>query len=466
VNKRTHASSVLLYLLLLALLLEEIPYNIPKAFTIEAPQANFKWIPLIPYVNENIMFDASLSTPGEGEIILYNWDFGDNTTATGVMVEKAYINPANYTITLTVTNSLGLNDTTSKTVTVLPKPEEIIIDLYNQRGGQGRNQASEDFAPGEIVELTALLTYHNEPVQYKPVSFEIRDAMDETVLYRSAMTDENGLAKVNFTIQAECLPKIFGTWTAFAISTVSEQVVSDTLTFKVSGPYLDVYTQHPDPYSGRGSNQPSDAYAPQEEVILYGEAHWNCEPIEYKFVTFEVRDPTGEAIDYRVNATDQHGITMVSFRLASNATFGIYTVFASVEILGKIANDTLTFRVGWIIENLEIITMDETGAIKTFFARGENVCFNLTAKNIAFTSRTVTFTIVAYDENDVPIGCVALHGVAIDPGICQIFIISIKIPNWAFVGTAYVYANAYTNFPKANGVPYCPEVFTLFTITP
>ncbi|RLI43690.1 hypothetical protein DRO69_09030 [Candidatus Bathyarchaeota archaeon] len=465
-SKKVNALSPLLYILLLTQSLTIIFYTMPQAFTAEAPQANFKHIPLVPYVNESITFDASKSTPGDGDIIFYNWNFGDNTTATGIIVEKSYKISANYTVTLTVTNSAGLNDTISKTVTVLQEPEVLLIDLYNQRGGQGRSQPSEDFAPGEAVELAALLTYNNEPIQYKSVSFEVRDAMDQTVLYRSAITDENGLAKIDFVIQAECVPNIFGTWTALAISTVSDQLVSDTLSFKVSGPYLDVYTQHPDPYSGKGLNQPSDAYAPQEEVILYGEVHYNCEPIEYKFVTFEVKDPIGETIDYRVNATDQYGITMVSFRLASNATFGTYTVFASVEILGKIANDTLTFQVGWIIENLEVITVDETGAIKTSFAKGEHVYFNLTAKNIAFTSRIATFTIVVHDEKGVPVGCVELHGLTINPGTCRIFIISIQIPKWAFVGAASVYANAFTNFPKAGGVPYCPEVSTLFTITP
>jgi len=340
------------------------------------------------------------------------------------------------------------------------------IDLYNQKGGQGPNEPSEDFAPGEIVELTALVTYNGEPVEYKLVGFEVRNAIGEAVLYRSNMTDANGLATISFTIRGDCLPEIFGTWTALATTSVAEQTISDMLTFKVIGPLLDIYTQKPEPYSGKGSDQPSDAFAPQEEVILYGEAHYTCEPIEYKFVAFEVKDPTGQTIDYRVGATNASGIAMVTFRLASNATFGNYTVFASVEIVGKNVSDTLTFRVGWIIELLAVKTVDPNGAGKTVFAKGEQIHFNITAKNIAFTSKTVTFTVVARDVENVPIGLITLQDWVISPGTSVILLMSVGIPKWAYIGVAAVYANAYTNLPTTGGVPYCPEASIEFLITP
>jgi PKD repeat protein len=430
-----------------------------------SPIAKFTFIPAIPYVNDTLTFDASSSKAGEGSIIRYAWDFGDNTTGAGWLVEKSYTKDGDYTVTLTVTNDAEANATASKSITILPNPFPAAIDLYNQNGGQGPNQPSGGFKPGDVVILSALLTYNGSPVEYKPVAFEVRDASGETVLFRSNFTDVNGVASINFTIYVDCLPHIIGTWMAVAVSTVSEVKVSDTLTFNVAGIFLDIYTQKPEPYSGRGPNAWSDAFAPQEEVILYGEAHWNCEPIEYKFVNFEVRDPTGKVIDYRVSPTDQNGIANASFRLASNATFGIYTVFGTVEILGKIGTDTLYFRVGWIIENLGLLTVNEIGAPKTIFAREEHVCFNLTAKNIAFTPRFVTFTIAVYDVTDVTIGCIVLGDLLMDPGASQIFIVSIEIPSWAFVGTASAYANANTGLPSAGGVAYCPEVFTVFTIT-
>lgn len=339
-----------------------------------------------------------------------------------------------------------------------------MIDLYNQRGGEGPNEPSESFAPRETVKLTAVLTYNGEPVEYKLVGFEVRNPAGEVVLDRSNMTDANGLAKTNFTLRGECLPELFGNWTALTVATVSEQTVNDTLTFKVTGPYLDVYTQKPEPYSGKGLDEPSDMFAPQEEVILYAEAHYDCEPIEYKFVVFEVRDPNGETLIDRTNATNQYGIATTRFRLASNATFGTYSVLAIVEIVGKTANDTLTFNVGWVIEITQVETVDQYGYSKNHFTRSEHMYFNLTAKNNALVPKFVTLTVNIYDEQHVPIGQVVLHDWVISPSTSKIFVVGLQIPKWACIGIATMYANAYTNLPQLNGVPYCPEVSVTFII--
>jgi len=109
-------------------------------------------------------------------------------------------------------------------------------------------------------------------------------------------------------------------------------------------------------------------------------------------------------------------------------------------------------------------TVNEQGEVETSFVRGEHVRFNLTVQNIAFTSKIATFTIVAYDEQGVPVGQAVLCGWATSPGTSQIFIIGLQLPKWACIGVGSVYANAYTNLPKTGGVPYCPETSTVFMI--
>jgi len=342
--------------------------------------------------------------------------------------------------------------------------DTLTLDLSNQRGGQGPNQPSGSFAPGETVELAALLEYNEDPVENKPVGFEVRNSLGEIVLIRSDMTDANGIARINFTVIGECFPGLYGTWSALAISTVSGLIANDTLTFNVTGPYLDLYTQKPEPYSGRGPHQPSDMFALQEEVILYAEVHYDCERVEYKFVAFEVRDPNGTTIIYRTNATDQNGIATTSFRLASNATFGTYFAMATVEISGKTAYDTLTFKVGWIIELIEIRTVDQYGNPTDTYARGEQIHFNLTAKNVALVSKAATFTVAIYDEHNVPIGQIILHNCILTPGSAKTFLFDIKIPRWASVGSGAAFADAYTDLPYLGGVPWCPEKSTTFLI--
>ena len=435
-----------------------------------APCANFTYTPIVPYANETVTFDASASTANGGSIVSYEWDFGDGTNGTGMFTTKIYTEADNYTVILTVTDDKGEKDTTWKVITVIPQPDGAAIDLYTQKGGQGPNEPDGAFALGEMVILTALLTCNEEPVLNMLVGFEVANSIGEVVLDRSSITNADGLAIINFTVPVLCLPNIFGTWTAVATGSVCEQNVSDIVTFRVRGPYIDVYTQK-EPYSGRGPNQPSDAFAPQEEVILYAYVSYNCEPQQNKPVGFEVIDPTGEIIVDRSAFTNSEGIANITFRIPwpcenpEETIFGMWTVIAKVSVLDLTAEDTLTFEVGWIIEIVEVETVDATGQLKTSFVKGEHLYFNLTARNIAFVSKIATFTIVVYDEQDVPIGHVVLHNWVIPPGASRIFVLSIQIPKWAYIGVANVYANAYTDLPQLCGVPYCPEMSVAFIIT-
>jgi PKD repeat protein len=54
-----------------------------------------------------LTFDGTASRPVTGSIVLYQWDFGDGTTASGSVVEHAYTRPWSYTVVLTVTDSTG-----------------------------------------------------------------------------------------------------------------------------------------------------------------------------------------------------------------------------------------------------------------------------------------------------------------------------------------------------------------------
>lgn len=69
-------------------------------------------------VNETVNFDASESTD-DGSITTYSWDFGDNSSASGITTTHAYSSSGNYTIKLTVTDNLGNQSVTSSTVSIL-----------------------------------------------------------------------------------------------------------------------------------------------------------------------------------------------------------------------------------------------------------------------------------------------------------------------------------------------------------
>jgi hypothetical protein len=450
-----------------------LPLENPRQTISGAVEPSFFFTPFIPYTNFTVNFDASASKSTNGYITSYQWNFGDGSppvTETDPITYHAYTSPENYTVTLTVTDNVGESNFVSKSITVIPVPSGPWIDIYTQRGGEGLNEPSGNFAPSEKVFLYAYVTYDFEPVAYKMVAFEVLDPTGATVLIRSSETNGLGVAEANFSIPVTGpQEKIIGIWKAFAIASISEQIVSDTLTFRVTGIMIDVYTQKPDPYSGKGPHMPSDAFGPQEEVILYAYVTYDFEPVAYKMVAFEVLDPLG-GVFYRTNSTDENGIATVRFRIPWPGTedpeqlFGIWHIRSWVEVLGLVVEDTLTFKFGWIVEIKEFKMVDHAGQSKISFMRGEHIFFNFTVLNIAFTSKVATFTIVVYDAKGVPVGLTILRSWTVPSGILEIFIVDLQIPDWAFFGPSVVFANAYTNLPEYGGVPYCPEISVPFAI--
>jgi chitinase len=85
------------------------------------PTANFTLSPTGPLAGQNVSFNASASTAGNGRsIVSYTWDFGDGTTGSGQTVTKAggYAAPGTYTVTLVVVDDQGNRGVRSQTVIV------------------------------------------------------------------------------------------------------------------------------------------------------------------------------------------------------------------------------------------------------------------------------------------------------------------------------------------------------------
>jgi PKD repeat protein len=66
----------------------------------------------------NCSFDASGSTDGDGNIVSYDWEFGDGSTGTDKTTTHNYSSAGTYTVNLTVTDDDGATNTTSKTILV------------------------------------------------------------------------------------------------------------------------------------------------------------------------------------------------------------------------------------------------------------------------------------------------------------------------------------------------------------
>jgi PKD repeat protein len=70
-----------------------------------------------------INFDASGSTPGDGTIVSWGWDFGDTNSGSGETTSHIFINPGNYTVTLTVTDDNSETGTDTIAISVTGPPE-------------------------------------------------------------------------------------------------------------------------------------------------------------------------------------------------------------------------------------------------------------------------------------------------------------------------------------------------------
>jgi len=91
------------------------------------PTANFTYTPPSPRINRTITFDATISKPGWSKtlgdyspITNYNWNFSDGTiiNTANPIIAHIYTQPANYTVTLKITDSVGRTNAVSTIIQV------------------------------------------------------------------------------------------------------------------------------------------------------------------------------------------------------------------------------------------------------------------------------------------------------------------------------------------------------------
>jgi hypothetical protein len=253
-----------------------------------------------------------------------------------------------------------------------------------------------------------------------------------------------------------------------------------TSPLKISGPYIDLYTQYPDPYGGQGLNEHSDAFAPQQLVCLYAKVTYGGDRVTNKLVTFQVNDAQGHKVTILENYTDINGIAKVCFRIPQTdmipggedpAIFGWWTVNSTVELDQVVVMDNLTFQVGWLVE------VDSVTANPASYAKygGVPMTFDVLWHTIREQPIWALLTVDPFDSQMYPIGEAYWGGwfnatrIGGNPGTTiygdYSTTVMIGIPTWARVGLGTVYAVALTDFPIYGGTAYCPYATNSFGIT-
>ncbi|MCW3985053.1 MAG: PKD domain-containing protein, partial [Candidatus Bathyarchaeota archaeon] len=140
------------------------------------------------YTSETITFNASGSYDSDGTIVSYFWDFGDGMNATGVVVEYAYAQDGNYTVTLTVTDNDGATNTATSTKTVLNRPPVAIF-----------TESAETVLTGETIYFNASQSYDLDGwiVSY---FWDFGDGTNATGVVVEHTYSDNGVYTVTLTV--------------------------------------------------------------------------------------------------------------------------------------------------------------------------------------------------------------------------------------------------------------------------
>jgi hypothetical protein len=236
-----------------------------------------------------------------------------------------------------------------------------------------------------------------------------------------------------------------------------------------TGGEIDLFTQK-EPYSGKGQNMPSDAFALGEEVQIYASATYNDYPVEGLLVAFQVlgpRNPVENISFYRVAYTNQTGVAMISFRISNfnESTSGEWIVVGNARIGDLTYADTVTFKADWIVQIVSLKTVNENHIEQAEFSRASYVGIELIIRNIAMVEKIATITVTIHDYLDTFLNATELNDFAVQPNGTFVYVyFFLYIPKSAYIGSATVYSCAYTALPTYNGVPYCPEVSKNFLI--
>jgi len=162
----------------------------------QKPVASFTFSPKNPSVNTEITFDASSSYDPDGQIVSYEWDFGDGSSGKGKIVKHSYSSEKQYAVSLKITDNGGKSNTTSVQITVgktteTPDSTDLLIKTIKQQ----EKKSIAVNVDGKQYLIVTLKNYIN------PKTLELSSSSNEAKVYtdtnRNPISDFEIVRKIN-----------------------------------------------------------------------------------------------------------------------------------------------------------------------------------------------------------------------------------------------------------------------------
>ncbi len=198
--KRVRGTTSLLVLTALMILTSGLSGCLNALDSTVDPRASLQAYPLLIQEGEMVTFDARDSSPVEGVITNYKWDFGDGNLAETIVGFTSHAYPVFgvYTVRLTVVNDQGGQDDSTATISVNGAPQlNLTIPEVTRAGESVFLDASNSIDPeGGALDFAWDLDLNRDSDGDTNTRNDI-DANNETVL---VPTNESGIMSCSLTI--------------------------------------------------------------------------------------------------------------------------------------------------------------------------------------------------------------------------------------------------------------------------
>jgi len=180
-------------------------------------------------------------------------------------------------------------------------------------------------------------------------------------------------------------------------------------------------------------------------------------------VAISVTDPTGHAVVTRTLSTDSSGRASTEFGIHEDFKTGTYTTTATVSVNGVTYKDTSRFKIESQFNQIRIVLVEGTDqqGNPSSFSRGD-LGF---VKVVVSANKPIAtlITVNLFDSQLTTIG-IASFRTTLSTGESEM-ILSFLIPDDAAVGSADIYANAFSDWPSNGGIPQTVEFAAQVRIT-